>query len=144
MYISTLNHRITNDEVKSLMRRVFENRGIEKFLESNPRLYTKHNEEISLDFKFKSTDNDYYLKAFSLDYRKKNSASNQAKAWAYNIDKLRENLDDNSVEFKFVINNAQLKSKTEKLIYDILSDVSRPILLKDLDEYIDTLQLEKR
>lgn len=129
-------HRITNEEVKRLMKRVFQNKGFEKKLDRNPVLYTNNNEEITLDYGIFEKDKNYYLKAFSLDYDKKKTAATNAKTWVYNIERLMKT---SNSEFKFVLNNTDLKDKKTKLIFDILSEVSEPIFLDQLDDFVDKL-----
>jgi hypothetical protein len=138
-------NRITSDEVRRLMQRIFMDKGLFNQLERNPLLHTNYNEPIELDYSLTTENKKYFMKALSFDYKKskQETGTTVAKTWVYNIERLLKNTDRDQYEFKFVLPDNDMNDKKKKLILDILSEISEPIAISQLDDFIDLVVPEK-
>lgn len=86
------NKRITDNEVKSIMNRVFQGSELINKLDKN-HIFNFGTEDITLDYSYKSkNDSTKFIKTLSFDYSNTRSkyATQLAKEWAWNFIKISE------------------------------------------------------
>lgn len=117
--------RITEEKVKSIMKRVFKSNKVSKLFDSNKK-FDLGLEEIKFDFAYEKANKPILIKTISFDYSSKNNKliTQVAKEWAWNFDKLHSNV---GIQHENIQTLIYFKEKNEiiKSAIDILQEVSQ-------------------
>lgn len=129
--------RITDDEVKVILNKVLRSNDALNKLEKNFSVDIGA-EEIQLDYAYKTKNRLKIIKTFSFDYadRKSSQATQTAKEWAYNFDKLKKNnkrFDTNRTDFITLVYIDQ-ENKNIKTAIQILGEETEMFQARGIDQ----------
>jgi Protein of unknown function (DUF3037) len=128
--------RITEDEVKSIMNRVFRKNKVFGKLNRNIEIEVGP-EEFKLDYAYERKDSSKLIKTLSFDYSSRNSAkaTQLAKEWVWNYTKLKEK--------RFTINNPFINKQNIEIVTLVyFSEINKNIkaavdILKEVSDIIE-------